>query len=115
MGWQATSLTGQNWQRQSLLQPTKHLFDPFPVLLAPLESRIFLLLVDGVLISETTKGTKLQEGVPFTVSLLFRRVFVVKFGRYPPLLSIACSAMPQTSYNFRSFRASFEPVRNLLS
>src|SRR5439155_9670369 len=59
--------------------------------LALLESWIFLLLVDGVLISETTKRTKLHEGIPFAVSLLFRRVFVVKFGRYPPLLSVACS------------------------
>src|SRR5438132_1132447 len=90
---------------------TKHLFDPFPVLLAPLESWIFLLLWMVSFINHkghevTRRGTLLR----------FRSYSVgPSWLNSDATLSVACSAMPQTSYNFRSFRAGFEPVRNLLS
>jgi len=61
---------------------TKHLFDPFPVLLAPLESWIFLLLWMVSFINHkghevTRRGTLLRFRSYSVVS------FVVEFGRYP--------------------------------
>ena len=80
------SLTGQNWQRQSLLQPAKHLVDPFPVLLALLDSWDYnntILLNLLRIIPEGGLDARALQGSPSVVQLFthihyVRLVFVLE-------------------------------------